>query len=390
MNLFNNYYLQREELLARIAQELQLNRDRIERMETAYKAVSEVLKADEVFFNDLKIEVYAQGSKRIGTTVRPINGADFDLDIVLHIYDPYYNHTPSEIYDSLVRVLSNNDTYKPMLEIKKRCVRINYKSDFHMDILPACMPNQFEMQAIKIPEKGFKYWTSGNPKGFADWFMKIAQSGKESVLKRFSDSLIKAEVETEDLPRELYTKTPLQRAVQLIKRYRDIYFEGKEYSVSSIVLTTLCAKYYKGEESIYETIDNILSQVKINYNNAMNDGRRFKVLNPVNLEEDFTDLWTDGHYRSFYGFIEDLYSKWESLKKPFESSGKDYIKLFGEGIYKESLKSQLRKFSKLSNDDLAKAGGLILEGSAFTDKKGQINSKIGSKNQFHHNYGGQY
>src|SRR5699024_2753865 len=144
-----NYNLQREELLARIAQELQLNQDRINRMESAYRAVSEVLEADKEFFQDLKIEVYAQGSKRIGTTVRPINGDDFDLDIVLHIYDPYYKHTPAEIFNSLVRVLSNNETYKPMIQIKKRCVRINYKSDFHMDILPACMPNDFEYQAIK-------------------------------------------------------------------------------------------------------------------------------------------------------------------------------------------------------------------------------------------------
>src|SRR5699024_8095450 len=207
MDLFNNYYLQREELLARIAQELQLNQDRIRRMETAYKAVSDVLKADKDFFEDLKIEVYAQGSKRIGTTVRPINGNDFDLDIVLHIYDPYYRHTPAEIFNSLVRVLSNNDNYKSIIEIKNRCVRVNYKSDFHMDILPACMPNEFEKFAIKIPERTLKNWSSGNPRGFAEWFKRIANSADEPVLMRFANSLIKAEVETEDLPNELYLKT---------------------------------------------------------------------------------------------------------------------------------------------------------------------------------------
>lgn len=390
MDIFKNYELQREDLLARIAQELQLNPDRINRMEMAYKAVSDVLEADESFFPDLEIDVYAQGSKRIGTTVRPINGDDFDLDIVLHIYDPYYNHTPSEIFETLVRVLSNNGTYKPMMEIKKRCVRINYNSDFHMDILPACMPDRLERQAIKIPEKTLKSWSSGNPKGFADWFKNRAKLGEESVLKRFSGILTKAEVETEDLPEELYLKTPLQRAVQLIKRYRDIYFANREYRVSSIVLTTLCAQYYQGNDSIYESIDNILFQLKENYNKAIKEGNRFKILNPVNPEEDFTDSWTNSHYRSFYNFIGDLYSKWESLKNPFEKSHQDYIKLFGEGVYKESLKSQHNKFSHLSEDDLIKAGGLILRKTAYTDKKGRINSKSGSKNEFHHNYGGRY
>jgi len=390
MDLFKNYDLQREELLARIAQELQLNRDRINRMETAYKAISDVLKADDDFFKDLKIEVYAQGSKRIGTTVRPINGDDFDLDIVLHIYDPYYRHTPEEIYNALISVISKNDTYKPIMELKKRCVRLNYKSDFHMDILPACMPDKTEKQAIKIPEKALKFWSSGNPKGFAEWFKIIAKSGKDSMLKRFSNLLIKAEVETEDLPNELYTKTPLQRAVQLVKRYRDIYFEGEKNSVSSIVITTLCAQYYQGENSIYETIDNILSRIKINYTEAINKGSKFKILNPVNNEEDFTDSWTEEHYRSFFNFIKDFYKKWENLKSSFEESGEDYIGLFGEGLYKESLQKQIKKFSDTSDNELIKASGIILSNTANTDSHGRINAKRGMKNQKHHSYGGTY
>jgi len=390
MDLFNNYYLQREELLARIAQELQLNQERINRMETAYKAVSDVLKADKDFFENFEIEVYAQGSKRIGTTVRPINGNDFDLDIVLHIYDPFYKHTPTEIFNSLVRVLSNNDNYKPILEVKNRCVRINYKSDFHMDILPACMPNEFEKFAIKIPERTLKTWSSGNPKGFAEWFLRIANTVEESVLIRFQNSLIKAEVITEDLPKELYLKTPLQRAVQLIKRNRDIYFQNKEYSVSSIVITTLCGQFYAGEDSIYETIDNILLKIKSDYNEAIKGGYRFKIYNPVNPDEDFTDSWTDKHYNAFYSFVEALSKRWESLKNSFEESGQNYVKLFGEGIYKESLRTQLKKFAFFSENASIQALGLILNNSAYTDRKGQINSKTGSKNKIHHNYGGKY
>ena len=46
LDIFNNYDLQREELLARIAHELQLDKTRLERMESAYNAVSELLKND--------------------------------------------------------------------------------------------------------------------------------------------------------------------------------------------------------------------------------------------------------------------------------------------------------------------------------------------------------
>src|SRR5690625_6144742 len=77
------------------------------------------------------------------------------------------------------------------------------------------------------------------------------------MLRHYSQILLEAKVEAEPLPEELYFKTPLQRAVQLFKRYRDIYFENKENEVSSIVITTLVASLYQQESSIFETIDNV-------------------------------------------------------------------------------------------------------------------------------------
>jgi len=118
IDIFHNYRLQREELLARIAQELQLDKTRLEKMETAYNAVYDLLKKDETFFQDLEVEIYAQGSKRIGTTVKPINNEDFDLDTVLHIYDLYSNYTPTQIYNALVRVIESDGYYKSIYEKK--------------------------------------------------------------------------------------------------------------------------------------------------------------------------------------------------------------------------------------------------------------------------------
>ena len=188
-NIFTNYKLQREELLARIAQELELDQSRKNKMESAYKAVYELLKKESNFFKDLEILIYPQGSAKIGTTVKPINGEDFDLDTVLHIYDPYYNHSPKAIYDALIKVLENDSYYKTIMEKKKRCVRLNYKSDFHIDILPACMKNINDYEKIAIPEKALNNWSFGNPKGFANRFLNNANSVSKSVLKLFSDTL---------------------------------------------------------------------------------------------------------------------------------------------------------------------------------------------------------
>jgi len=390
IDIFKDYALQREELLARIAQELQLDNTRLQRMESAYNSVAELLKNDEDFFDDLVIEIYAQGSKRIGTTVKPINEEDFDLDTVLHIYDPYYKHSPEEVYNALVRALEKDSYYKSIMEKKKRCVRLNYKSDFHMDILPACMPDLLNKETIKIPEKALKSWSVANPKGFSNWFLFAANSVKDPVLFRNSELLLKAQIETEDLPKELYLKTPLQRAVQLMKRYRDLYFQDKDYRVSSIVITTLLAQFYQSENSIFETIDSTIARIKRKYNEARMGGYRFKIYNPVNQEEDFTDSWTNAHYNAFYDFVSDFYTKWENLKHSFETSKEDYIKLFGEGIYKKALNDQIKSFSKSTNDIFSKASGLITSGAAFTDVNGNINSVQGIKNGSHHNFGGEY
>src|ERR1700757_360801 len=98
-DIFKHYELQREELLARIAQNLQLDETRKGRMESAYRAISELLDQDQGFFKDLDIDVYPQGSVLTGTTVRPYKGCEFDLDIVVQINALYSRFTPAEIYN---------------------------------------------------------------------------------------------------------------------------------------------------------------------------------------------------------------------------------------------------------------------------------------------------
>ncbi|MBL1232574.1 MAG: nucleotidyltransferase [Flavobacteriales bacterium] len=390
LDIFNNYELQREELLARIAHELELDQTRKDRMEQAYNKVLEVLQKDEVFFKDLELELYAQGSVRTNTTVKPINREDFDLDAVLHIYDLYNKFDPTKIYNALVRVIEADPYYKTICEKKDRCIRLNFKNGFHVDILPGCMVTEDDRERIAIPEKKLKNWSSGNPKGFGVWFLAKAQSTENFLLKSFSDSFVKAEVEAEPLPDTgFYEKTPLQRSVQLVKRYRDIYFQDKDNRVSSIVITTLMGLFYNGEESIYETINNCLSKIKSGYNTSIEAGQKFKIVNPVDEHEVFTDSWTDVHYYSFYAFVEDLYFKWEILKKGFDTSGEKYVLLFGEKLYKNSLQTQLKSLGKYSKDAAAVSSGLVLNEHAMTDKAGNINQNQGVKNERHHNFGGE-
>lgn len=390
LDLFRNYPLQREELLARISQSLQLDESRKLRMESAYGSVSSVLNNDKGFFKNIDVDVYPQGSVASGTTTKPLTGSEFDLDIVVHIKSVYSNFSPNQIYNELVKVLENDERYKDKIEKKKRCVRLKYANDFHMDIMPGCIKFLFVDNNIKVPDRELKNWVDSNPKGFVEWFLNRAKTlTRPTLLEEYRQQLINLKAEAEDLPNdEFYSKTPLQRAVQLIKRYRDIYFEKNDtYATTSIVLTTLMGHFYGGENSIYETLENIVLRIRQSYQTSLLNKQKFKILNPVSADEDFTDKWTDKHYSNFFGFLDDFYIKWNNIKESFEKGGNDYSRLFGEDTYKKSLRGQVAKMSKYSSDPNTVANGLIISGKAYTDSKGQINSNTGYKNEPHRNYG---
>lgn len=390
VDIFNNYELQREELLARIAQALQLDETRKKRMEDAYNSISTLVNEDQGFFKNVDIDVYPQGSIAIGATSKPLNGNEFDLDIVLHIKKLYSYYTPQQIYNELLKLLESDVRYSDKVEKKNRCIRLNYAGDFHMDILPGCIVTLFDYKNIKIPDRKLKDWANSNPKGYAEAFLKKAQTIRErSLLAGLRNKLIDLKAEIQDLPSDdFYSKTPLQRSVQLIKRYRDIYFEDKkEFATSSIVITTLMMVHYNGENSIYSTIDNILLKIKTAYNNAIALKQKFKVPNPVNPNEYFTDSWTDQHYTSFFAFVTDLYAKWQELKHEFKRSGPEFVTLFGEGLYKQSLQEQIKLMGKYSSDIITKANSIIISDAAFTNQRGQIQTNNGFKNEKHHNFG---
>jgi hypothetical protein len=391
-DIFKNYALQREELLARIAQHLQLDDSRKTRMESAYRAISELLNKDQGFFKDLAVDVYPQGSVMIGTTVRPYRGSEFDLDIVVQINELYSRYTPLEVYNALLKILENDLRYNDKIERKNRCTRINYANDFHMDILTGCIIYHHNKDVIHVPDRQLRSWTITNPKGYGAWFLQQAATiRRESLLQGYYNRMkIELRAETQDLPRdEFYTKSPLQRAVQLVKRYRDIYFsnDNAAFATSSIVITTLMGLNYQGEPSIYETIDNCLNRIKLSFNLAVQNRVKFAVKNPVHPQENFTDSWSQAHYDHFYKFIEKFHKQWNALKEGFDKSGQNYIELFDEGVYKESLQEQIKVLSKYSQSLVTRSNGLIIGGTAFTDQAGQINQNQGYKNTAHHNYG---
>jgi len=314
------------ELLKKILDEIELPESAYERAEQRYKSLYEWLIREESSCADFDPHVFPAGSFRIGTAIRPETGKEkYDLDIPCELQKGISQdtHSQKELKDLLGEELSMyreaNNIRKPLIE-KRRCWTLEYadKLSFEMDIVP-CIPapvsRQTQMReaiilnsriekglarevaslAISITDNedsGYAVpssdWRISNPEGYATWFENRMKVAEEFVALR--EAVLKASIDT--LPHYRW-RSPLQQAIQLLKRHRDTMYRAKPSDPNrpkkkpiSAIITTAGAKAYQGESDVASALKTILEDM----DNHINDIKPL-VPNPVNPEEDFADKW---------------------------------------------------------------------------------------------------
>lgn len=294
-------------ILENIANEISITKSMIDKAERSYTAVGEYLQNGIEY--DLRIT--PQGSMNLGTTIKPVSdNDDYDIDLVC-LLENGMELEAKEIKQTVGDRLKENELYRKKILAEgegKRCWKMQY-DEFHMDILP-CVPKTCYVEPScteirlthKISDLVYEDRFS-NPYGYREWF----ESRMKNILKREKEKYaIYNKLEIENVP--VYrVKTPLQLAIQLLKRHRDIYFKSEnENAPISIIITTLAAKAYSGEENIYDAICSILNKM-INYIEIRNGV--FWVQNPVLEEENFADKW------QVYPERKDAFYRWVSRAK---------------------------------------------------------------------------
>jgi hypothetical protein len=152
-----------------------------------------------------------------------------------------------------------------------------------------------------------EWWMKSNPFGYAKWFFQraIYSSTKMFALSESVDPVRPFQKE----------KMPLQRAIQLLKRHRDIMFSSDEYDSEnrpiSIIITTLASKAYDKSENIVDTYVNIVSKMRSYIETRLNQktGQYERwVSNPVNDEDNFADKWAEVAQKEeyFYAWLDKL------------------------------------------------------------------------------------
>lgn len=127
---------------------------------------------------------WIQGSYKIGTVIR--NQKD-TCDVDVGIYFPSKpSITPLSIFQNIVNALDDHTDIKA--EIRNKCVRLYYSTDFHIDL-----PVYYESGGqFFLAVKGGT-WEPSDPKLFREWFRKETKNNEQVIriiryLKAWADT----------------------------------------------------------------------------------------------------------------------------------------------------------------------------------------------------------
>ena len=299
-----------------------------------YEDVGAWLAADTSDLNAYSPEIFPQGSFRLGTVVRPISDVDeYDIDLVCLLVLEKERTTQENLKKLVGDRLKLRDDLSQILETLRRCWRLNFHPNnslphFHMDILPAIPNRDNPITGILITDSELRRWQTSDPKAYADWFydrMKTVFMERKSFVAKSLDANV------EEVP-DWQVKTPLQIAIQLIKRHRDFHFQNDiENKPISIIITTLATLVYNNQNSVYEALVDIVKDLPKNIENR---NGKWWVENPVDANENFADKWNEypERYTAFESWLQKIQADIAGLDQSWNfKESEDYLKpIFGQ------------------------------------------------------------
>lgn len=301
-----------ERAIERLADKLDISDTHHEAAKRSYTSVGEWLNRSESGVAQYAPAIYSHGSFRLGTVIRPPTGEDcFDLDVVCEVNCSKDLITQEALKIAIGRELKEYVERHGMKELEQSqyCWTLRYadSAQFHMDVLPAIPDAQHQRMLLERLHLGVQWvdtaigltntkhpnyriisrdWPPSNPRGYSEWFFLRMQ--QVFVARRRAIALAEGKTDIEKIP-EYRVKTPLQQAVQILKRHRDGTFSDRpDVKPASIIITTLAAHAYNQEESLVGALFAILSRMDL----YVEDRQGVPwIKNPSDPRENFADRW---------------------------------------------------------------------------------------------------
>lgn len=391
------------EILEELGKTLDISESLYNSVVKSYEAVGDWLAKEDSSLAPYEPKILPQGSFMIGTMIKPvIEGEDLDIDLVCLLKGKNPNWTQYDLKNKVGTRLKNHEIYRNMLDEEgRRCWTLTYSdiANYHMDVLPSIVShdykivqehdfsaselNDFDKLAIRITctdEINYKTepnpdeWLKSNPFGYARWFLERAEIS--SLLEFSSNKSIKP------IPAYSKDKLPLLRVVQILKRHRDMMFNGHEHKPISILITTLAAKAYNKETNIIDALLNVVQKMPqlIEERDSPKHAMKIKwVSNPVNKEENFADRWLNETKRE-----ENFYKWMHQVKIDIDNAtnkrGLQYIQESLEKPFGKQITTQA--FSNYGANELKKRESNNLRMASKTGMLGGVGAVVKNHNFF--------
>lgn len=309
----------KEEVLRALVDEMSIPEHMDEKARSRYGSIGDWLNRDGSTIKALDPRISAQGSFMLGTVIKPVGDRDaYDVDLVCRLAAATTGMMSQAELKAAVGVeirayvRAHNMSAAPM--DGRRCWTIDYadEASFHLDILP-CVNAENEFRAallaagvydtvgvsartaVAITDKmspGYNWrggpWNISNPVGYGRWF-RMRQAAVLEEWRQKEKAVGRVYASVEDIPNHK-VRTPLQDSVKLLKRHRDVMFDGDEDRPISIIISTLAARAYARQATIAETLAAVLPAMDGLI--EMRDGRPW-VANPSYPLENFADKWAE-------------------------------------------------------------------------------------------------
>lgn len=288
-------------VLESIARSHEMTSTMEERIRSSYASTSDFLQESPEF----KVwgpTIHGQGSRVIGTTVRPVGRAEFDIDSVMRLpraAQAYYAQGgPVALLNTLEMVMRRYaEQHGLKLKRRARCVCLEYANEMHADLAPVFADPHltllFGEHHAQIPDRELVSYSDTNPTGYMHWF-NVAASKRPMLRNQLtmdSRDLVRADVVPLPPQAEVFNRF-LSRIVQVAKIHRNLYFKAApDDAPTSVFLTTLLAKAYERQVQVWhdDELSFLLAVVRDMRRSIVElpggDGTEWWVLNPTTRSE---------------------------------------------------------------------------------------------------------
>ncbi|MDX0679973.1 nucleotidyltransferase [Sinorhizobium medicae] len=319
-----------------LADTVNLNQTRITKLEERVETIKSFLRASD--WEPTISTFIEQGSWAHDTIIRPVDGGEFDADLLVRVR-PVDGWSAAQYVKDLGRVFLESGRYADKTVVYDYCVTITYADDCKIDIAPLVMEREYQ-GALEVCDKRNDKFDESQPIEYTRWMReKNGYSGNNSFRK----------------------------ATHLIKYIRDI---KKRFSCQSVLLTTLIGhriEWFDKDSQAFADTPTALQTIMARLDDWL-QARPVKpeVTNPSLPAENFADLWNDTQYANFRNFV-NKYRRWiddamsaetrsDSIEKWRKVFGDDFAK--GENVKKAEATASQQTLSLL-REGAAHLGTLV-------------------------------